>query len=156
MERLDSLLLYRLRAAKSDELAALCDVSEGLDRLFIKHAEAALSREDLLSRVKSKRYTHARLSRLCAQALLNLTREDVLAHPVPEYARVLGFRRDAAPLLTHLKGTSSLPLVTDALRLRESALFRFDRVASDLQALAMENPAFRAAGRDFTEQIVIV
>ncbi|MBO4298427.1 MAG: nucleotidyltransferase family protein [Clostridia bacterium] len=156
MERLDSLLLYRLRAAAPGELAALCDVSEGIESLFLKHSEAAVSREDLLARVKSKRYTYARLSRFCACALLNLTREDVLAHPAPEYARVLGFRRDALPLLRRLKEIADLPLVTDAVQLRDSPLFRFDRAAADLQALAMENPAFRAAGRDFTDPIAIV
>ena len=37
-----------------------------------------------------------------------------------------------------------------------SALFRFDCAASDLQALAMQNPACRAAGQDLTQPIVIV
>ena len=156
MGRLDSALLYRLRAALPDELAALCDVSEGIECLFAKHAPLAGSREDLLARVKSKRYTHARLSRFCAHALMNLTRADVLAHPAPEYARVLGFRRDAQPLMRHIKDSAALPLVTDATRLKGNALFRFDVTASDLQALAMQNPACRAVWQDFTQAIVIV
>ncbi|MBQ8954441.1 MAG: nucleotidyltransferase family protein, partial [Clostridia bacterium] len=153
---LDQALLLTLRAASPESLAALCDVSEGLERLFMKHAGEAGTREALLERVKCKRYTHARLSRFCAHALLGLTREAARAHPVPEYARVLGFRRDAAPLLRHLKEKSELPLVTDAARLKDNEMFRFDRAATDLQALAMESPEARAAGQDFTRQIVIV
>ena len=155
-DRLDSALLYRLRVARPEELAGLCDVSEGLEGLFVHSAPLAASREDLLERVRCRRYTRARLSRFCACALLSLTRSDALAHPVPEYARVLGFRREALPLLRYLKAHATLPLASDPVALRNDSLFRFDRAATDLQALAMESPAFRAAGQDFTRQIVIV
>ena len=156
MASLDQALILALRTASPANLASLCDVSEGMERLFIKHAGEAGTREALLDRVKCKRYTHARLSRFCAHALLGLTRAAAQAHPVPEYARVLGFRQDAAPLLRHFKEKGALPLVTDATRLRHSEMFRFDCAATDLQALAQINPAGRAAGQDFTREIVIV
>ena len=156
VDALDQALILRLRSADPADLAALCEAGEGMENLFMKHAAEAGSREDLLERVKTKRYTYARLSRFCAQALLGMTREAALAHPAPEYARVLGFRRDAAPLLRHLKETAKLPLVTDVTRLKENDLFRFDRAATDLQALAMAAPEARGAGQDFTRQIVTV
>ena len=156
MEALDQALIWRLREAEPESLAALCDAGEGMERLFIRRAMEVGTRAALLDQVKSKRYTHARLSRLCAQAMLGVTRAAAQAHPAPEYVRVLGFRRDAAPLLRHLKETGALPLVTDPTRLRENGLFRFDRAATDLQALAMAAPEARAAGQDYTHPIVIV
>ncbi|MBR3503655.1 MAG: nucleotidyltransferase family protein [Clostridia bacterium] len=155
-EALDQALLFLLRGAKPDELAALCDAGEGLERLFIRRAGETGAREALIRAVKSKRYTYARLSRFCAQAMLNLTRDAAQAHPVPEYLRALGFRRDAAPLLRHLKETAALPFVTDAMRLKGNGLFRFDCAATDLQALATASPEARATGQDFTHPIVIV
>jgi len=155
-DRLDAALIHRLRTAGPEALAALADVTEGMERLFIRHAALCGSRDALLARVKCKRYTYARLSRFCACALLGLTRADTLSHPAPEYARVLGFRKDAHPLLRRLSETSALPLVTDPVALKGSPLFRFDSLATDLQALAMDNPDCRAAGQDFTRQIVIV
>ena len=87
---------------------------------------------------------------------MNLTQADAQAHPVPEYIRVLGFRRDAQPLMKRLKKTAALPLTTDAARLKDNALFQFERRATDLQSLSMTAPDERAAGRDMTEAIVIV
>ena len=65
MEALDQALIYQLRGTDPDELAALCDADEGIERLFAKRAAETGTRAALLARVKSKRYTHARLSRFC-------------------------------------------------------------------------------------------
>lgn len=151
---LDSTLLYLMRRAS--DLSGLCDVCEGFDNLFLRHARQATSREELLARVKSKRYTYARLNRFCAHVLLNLTREDAAAHPRPEYVRILGFREEARPLLRHLNAASTLPLIADAARLKSDLLFAFDRRATDLQALSMRASAWQAADQDLTTPPVIV
>ena len=153
-DALDTTLIYLLRRAGS--LNELCDVTEGFDNLFLNNAQNCTTREELLNKVKCKRYTYARLNRFCAHVLMNLTKADTEAHPAPEYVRVLGFRRDAQPLMKYLKKNASLPLVTDASRLKDNALFRFERIATDLQSLSMASPNARAAGRDMTEPIVIV
>lgn len=153
-DALDTTLIYLLRREKS--LNGLCDVTEGFDNLFLRHAQTCWSREDLLEKVKCKRYTYARLNRFCAHVLMNLTRADAQTHPAPEYIRVLGFRQDAQPLMKHLKKNAALPLITDAARLKNNALFQFERTATDLQSLSMAAPEERAAGRDMTEPVVIV
>ena len=153
-DALDTTLIYLLRREKS--LNGLCDVTEGFDNLFLRHAQTCWSREDLLEKVKCKRYTYARLNRFCAHVLMNLTRADAQAHPAPEYIRVLGFRRDAQPLMKHLRKTAALPLITDAARLKNNAFFQFERTATDLQSLSMAAPEERVAGRDMTEPVVIV
>ncbi|NLG24602.1 MAG: nucleotidyltransferase family protein, partial [Clostridiales bacterium] len=90
---LDNLLLYTLRRLSADDIAALPDVSEGLERRVKRCAESAHDRASLIEAVKCKRYTHARLSRLCCHALLGLTRTLTAQVPQPPYARLLGFRR---------------------------------------------------------------
>ena len=156
-EALTQALLYRLRAASPDALAALYGMDEGLERRFLAAAQTCASREALLNFVKTKRYTRARLSRLCAYALLDLSRDFAQAHRAPEYARVLGFRRSAAPLLKAVKRRSAIPLVTKAADFdRAHPLFALDVRAQDLWSLGVSNPALRSSGRDFTTSPILV
>ena len=156
-EALTQALLYRLRTASPDALAALYGMDEGLERRFLAAAQTCASREALLDFVKTKRYTRARLSRLCAYALLDLSRDFAQAHRAPEYARVLGFRRSAAPLLKAVKRRSAIPLVTKAADFdRAHPLFALDVRAQDLWSLGVSNPALRSSGRDFTTSPILV
>ena len=156
-EALTQALLYRLRTASPDALAALYGMDEGLERRFLAAAQTCASRETLLDFVKTKRYTRARLSRLCAYALLDLSRDFAQAHRAPEYARVLGFRRSAAPLLKAVKRRSAIPLVTKAADFdRAHPLFALDVRAQDLWSLGVSNPALRSSGRDFTTSPILV
>lgn len=147
---LDSVLLYLLRS--SEDLGNIWGADEGIENLFRKAASVCTSREELLEMVKCKRYTYVRLNRFCMHVLLHLTKRLVSEHPEPTYIRVLGFRRDASDVLKVLKERAKLPLITDCTKLKDDPVFRFERRATDLQALAMREKC----DRDFTEQIVIV
>ena len=152
MTRLDALLIDRMRTLPIDSLP---DIGEGLDSRARKCAEESGGREALLTALKCKRYTYARLSRLCAHALLGLTQEFCKSHPEPTYARVLGFRKAAAPLLTHLQG-APLPLASRASSLKDDPLFTLERRATDLQALCFPDEAARKASRDLTEKMIVI
>ena len=156
-EALTQALLYRLRTASPAELAALYGMDEGLENRFIAAAQTCSTRETLLDCVKTRRYTRARLSRLCAYALVNLTRDFAQTHRAPDYARVLGFRKSAAPLLKTINQRSSIPLITkDANFNRSNPLFALDVLAQDLWSLGVSNPSLRASGRDFTTSPAIL
>ena len=150
--RLDALLIDRLR---SFPIETLPDTGEGLPNRVLKCAEAAGSRDALLAALKCKRYTYARLSRLCAHALLGLTQEMTLRHPEPTYARVLGFRKDASVLLTHLKNAPLPPVVRPA-DLRSDECFRLECRATDLQSLCFADETVRKASRDLTEKMLVI
>ena len=64
-ERLDAAVLYRLRTMTAGELRLVPDVGEGLENRILEAAGHSGSVEELLQRVKTKRYTHARLRRIC-------------------------------------------------------------------------------------------
>ena len=153
---LDNLLLYRLRAMPAAEIAALADMGEGLEMRFIKLLPDATSREALLQALKCKRYTLARLNRLCAYALLGMDRALTERITLPPYARVLGFRERARPLMRTIADSGRIPLVTRASTLSEDACFRLECRATDLWGLTTLDPALRRAGRDYAEKVVIV
>jgi len=87
------------------------DLGEGLGNRFKKMCGEFSQISDLLSAVKTKRYTFTRLQRTVLQILLNISTEDVSD---VEYIRVLGFRRDAADLLSEIVRKASLPVITNS------------------------------------------
>ena len=152
----DDLLLHTLRSMNGEQLAALPDVDEGLEKRVLKCAQTAATREELLENLKCKRYTHARLSRLCAYALLGLTRELAARHPLPQYARLTGLRRDAKGLMAELKKRSRLPIISDPVQLKDDEVFRLECRATDLRALQCNDAQERRAGQEFTRKFVVV
>ncbi len=104
---LDSLLRSRLLLSAPSEIAQWPGVSEGLESRILKAAETAVTREELLNAVKTRRYTRGRLSRAFCHGIMGLTKDDLPAFPAA--ARVLGFRERARPLLRRMR-ESGFPL----------------------------------------------
>ena len=143
-------LLFRLREMTSVQAANLPFIAEGLENKLLSCARKATSRDELLTLLKSKRYSATRLSRLCCHAMLGTTKELLDMHPAPEYARLLGFRKSARTLLALMReGTLSLP-GCDAQECT-SPLLKIDEKAYDLWALG----AGRSVGMIYTEKMVV-
>ncbi len=156
-EALTKALLYRLRTVRAKELDAICGMEEGLEHRFLTAAKTARTRDELILSVKSKRYTYARLSRICANILLDITKDFAAENAAPAYARVLGFRRAAQPLLRAVKENASIPLITKAADYdRADPLFALDVRAQDLWSLGCTSDHLQASGRDFTTGPVIL
>lgn len=156
-EALAMALLYRLRTMDASALSRIWGMDEGLEHRFLAAARRAPTREALIAAVKSKRYTWARLSRLCVCTLLQIESGFAQAHRAPTYARVLGFRRSAAPLLREIKRRGALPLITKAADYdRRDPLYALDLRAQDLWSLGCTSPERRASGRDFLTGPVIL
>lgn len=59
--------------------------------------------------------TYTRISRCICHILLRIQKEDMQARKkagFPAYARILGFRREAAPLLAALNQKAAIPVIT--------------------------------------------
>lgn len=156
-EALTQALLYRLRTMTAGELARIAGMEEGLEHRFLAAAKTARTRDALILAVKSKRYTYARLSRICTNILLGITKDDVQKNAAPSYARVLGFKRDAQGLLRAIKENASIPLVTKAADYdRADPLFALDVRAQDLWSLGCASADLQSSGRDFITGPVIL
>ena len=73
--------------------------------------------------LKSKDMTYTRISRCLLHILLNMTKEEFetcKSEDYISYARVLGFRKNATPLLAEIKKNSSIPLVTSLADARQT------------------------------------
>lgn len=90
----DAMLISRLREMSREEIRALPDISEGLEDRLKEAAGRIRSREELLEAVSTRRYPKARISRICAAAMLGLTRRELNEAPLPERAVLLGLRKN--------------------------------------------------------------
>lgn len=157
-EGLDTLILYALRRSSPEQLEQLPDMAEGLESLIYNEARRAATVSALLAQVKSKRYPYARLSRLLCYALLDLSRPLTEAYPTPPYVRLLGFRREAGPLLRRFHEAGRIPLITRGAdkRLLHHPAFALEQRASDTWSLGTASVEMRTGGQLFSHPPVIL
>lgn len=122
-DALDKLLLAT--ALSPADHARIAEMSEGLDDRIRKLAPRAHSREALTALVKTKRYTYSRVSRALTGMMLGLFQEEPAP---PPYARLLGMKERALPLLRAIK-SGGFPLIS-----RPS---RHEALKQDMQAEAL-------------------
>ena len=156
MHPIDDLLLFRLRNMTLEALSTLPYVGEGLEHRLYRLCRQCWSRESLLEALKCKRYTRARLSRLLTHALLGMDSNTLCACPRPTYARLLGARDDARPLLAELSRRSSIPIVSSATALQGDACFEVELRATEIWTLLHDKPGERKGGREYLERFVRV
>ena len=94
-------VLSRLRTMTDDEFQALPYGSEGLWRKLMHASRRETTLEDILTAVKSKRYTRTRLDRMIMCAFLGITAE-TLQMEIP-YTRVLAFNDVGRNILKQAK-----------------------------------------------------
>lgn len=110
LEDFAPLLHYRLLAARAPlEFAVYLDVTEDLSRRIFSLRNEFCGYENFLNRLRTRQYTRTRIARSLLHILLDIRKDDIA---LPSVLRILGFRREAAPLLTELKKKSSIPLIT--------------------------------------------
>jgi len=151
-DALDSVLLDAVRSMTPEALSQLPDCSEGLENRLKKSAADAVSRAELLEKMKTKRYTRTRLNRLLTHALLGMRSALLSGNPLPPYVRLLGFRKEYEQDLALLRD-AQIPVIAKASDGdKASPLFQLDERAYDLWALGAKLPA----GLMYRQQIVIV
>lgn len=100
-------VLARLRTMTDEDFEALPFGSEGLWRKLMHESREKTTLEEILTAVKSKRYTRSRLDRMVMCAFLGLTAQD-LASPAP-YARVLALNDKGREILKTARQTGWYP-----------------------------------------------
>ncbi|SBV96056.1 conserved hypothetical protein [uncultured Eubacteriales bacterium] len=152
-------VLARLRTMTEADFAALPDggAAEGLPARLVRAAVGALTLEEFCTAAKTKRYAHARIRRLALWAFLGLTEADRPAH-VP-YVRVLGMNHRGRELLSRMKKTCVLPVITKPAHARRlegegRALFETEARCTNLFALCTPQP--QPCGLEWTTGPVIL
>lgn len=143
-------VLARLRTMTDGEFEALPYGGEGLWRKFMHASRWEATLEDILTAVKSKRYTRTRLDRMMMCAYLGITAE-TLSAPAP-YVRVLAFNEKGRAILSAVKKSSVFRNAGETIRHPYQAL---EQRWGDLYGLfAQKQP--EAPGGEQRRRIVLV
>lgn len=108
-------LYHTLQYADAETLSRCQDVAPEFAERLLHLFRQASSTEELCALLKTKNITSARINRSLLHILLHLTKDAAAAEKEQGYAlyaRILGFREDAKPLLSLLSGKASVPLVS--------------------------------------------
>ena len=87
-------------------------VDEGLDKKVKKHIVKATSFDDLVHKLKSKRYTYNRINRMLIHILCSFTKEERKNMQKNEYIRILGFTTKGKDYLNKVKKDCPLPIIS--------------------------------------------
>lgn len=105
------LLAYCLLEQTPESLSLYADIPPALAHRIYKNRFACRNFESFISLLKTRDMTYTGISRALMRLLLGINHRPPLLCP---YARILGFRRDAAPLLAMLKKSARIPLISKA------------------------------------------
>lgn len=151
MEDMERSMLARLRGLDASYFAQLPDVSEGLEHKIAAAVRQGCSLEEIIEKIKSKRYTRSRICRILMRAFLDF-RQDSGA---PDYIRILGFRKQASGLVREIRQKATLPVVQHPAN-DDSGFARLKKemAANDLWGVFAPTP--QAAGNDYREFPVVI
>lgn len=113
------LLKYRLLSETKETLTQYTDISEDLANRIINRAGEFLSFSQFCRLLKTRELTYARISRCLMHIILGITASDLKAYQKDgycQYAHMLGFRKDSTNILSVLKQSAKVPLITRPAR----------------------------------------
>ena len=150
------LLKYKLLNETSTSLIEYADVSEELANRIFNRLNEYVSFEQFCELLKTKEITYTRISRALTHILLGVKKNDY--HKI-EYARVLGFMSLSNVLLSELKKSSSIALLTKLGKdetLSDSArnMLEIDLFASNLYESVVTNKFKTPFINEFIQSII--
>ncbi len=109
--------------------------------------------DSFISVLKSKNITHTSVNRLLTHIMLNIHGNAPVTAP---YARVLGFRRSAEPLLSEIKRRSRIPLITKLADTDMHSSLEIDIASAHIYEVAVTDKYHIPIRNEYERQIVIV
>ncbi len=155
-------LYYTLEYSNAETLSGYQDVTPELSERLLRLFRQCSSVTELCSALKTKNLTSTRINRSLLHILLDLRKETMAAEKEQGYAlyaRILGFRREAEPLLTKIKQHASIPLIP---KLADVSEYLAPAALSQLTHTIKASELYRAAmpgvksGSEYSQNIIIV
>ena len=157
LNRAENAIISYLRRLSVEDISNLPDVSEGLENRIFDAIRKGTSLDDIIAKIKSKRYTMARIRRILLSAYLGISKDNALA-PVP-YIRILGANQKGRQILNKMKKSATIPIITrtkevNTLDKQAVNMFSLEGTAADLYWLM--SPTNKPCGKDMTDPIVMI
>ena len=122
--------LLKYKIITDDNLGKYLTVDEGIENRLLKVINDCDNLEELINKVKTKRYTFNRLNRMFIHILLGVRKEDRLNNTRNNYIRLLGFNSKGKKYINSIKKDTNIPIV--------SSLKNVNSVIKDYEVKAYE------------------
>lgn len=138
-EQMYSFIKYKLHT-NCINFNNLPEIKEGLNNKFLKEIFNSKNFNDLILRVKSKRYTYSKISRILTQIFIGFDRYNLDSIDINKhlYARVLGFNSNGKNILSLIKKNSSIPIISKVPKYFDNPLLELDLLST--KAYSILNP----------------
>ena len=159
------MLHYKLLLERDQGYQDYLDVSPDLSARIQKRLGEYTDFDGFCNLLKTKEMTYNRISRCLLHILLDITKTDMdmgKAMDYVPYARILGFRKNAEPLLSAIKEKSSIPLISkladaDAiLNPAAYAMLRQDVLAGEIYQSAVSAGTARPTVNEYSRSLAIL
>ena len=157
-------IIYILRKMTITEIAALPDVTEGLENRIKTAANSANTLEELINKIKTKRFTQSRIQRILLYALIGITNKDMeMSKKTLPYIRVLGFNKHGKRIISSIaENNPKAKIVVSVKRFLENnkdpklqTMMAKDIAATNIYTLGYKNGK-GIANLDYTHKILEV
>lgn len=103
-------LKYKI-ISNNQNLATYQTVDEGIENRIIKYINSCQTLDELITKIKTKRYTYNKISRMMNHILCNFTKEEAKSQDLT-YIKLLGFSNKGQTYLNKIKKELNVPLIT--------------------------------------------
>ena len=133
MHHFDSITAARLKVISHKELCLLPDCNDEIASR-LKDAAKYNTFEEIIEHATCKRYTQSRLRRVLCNMVIGNTFKEL---PAPAYIRPLAFNEKGRELLSQMKSTASIPVVSRGAMMKNDAVFNLECRATDIYNLIL-------------------
>jgi len=104
--------LLKYKIITDNDLSIYLTVDEGIENRLKKVINECNNIEELINKIKTKRYTYNRINRMFIHILIGLTKKDKLKINKNEYIRILGFNKIGKKYINSIKKDTNIPIVS--------------------------------------------
>ena len=126
--KLFNLLKYKIITDK--DLSIYLDVDEGIENRLKKVINEVNNLDELINKIKSKRYTYNKIRRMLIHILIGLTKKDNKIINL-DYIKVLGFNKNGQKYLNSIKKDLDISIIPN----KDSLIYKYELKTSQIYDL---------------------
>jgi len=148
---ISSLLHYKL--ISEEDFTRYLNVKDSFSARINSFKNDFKSFDDFSLKLKSKNITYTSVRRLLMHVLLGLENDSLLAD---DYIRILGFKKEASPLLNELKNRASIPVINKLADAKLNDKLQADIKSANIYEALISDKYDTKFTNEYSKQIVIM
>ena len=114
--------ILKYKIMSESNLEKFQTVDEGIENRIKKYILNSKDLNDLILKIKTKRYTYNKLSRMFTHILCNFTKDEANIYKDVTYIRILGFNYKGRNYLNTIKKEINIPIISNFSKLNDPVL----------------------------------